>query len=153
MVQVEAYLLKMIFEIVGRTAPFAAVHYACKLVQGVLIEAKRLANFPGRRTVAIRNDVCGHRGAELAVPLIHVLDCFLSLVPAWQVEIDVWPLAALFREKTLEEQFHANRIDGRNSEGIANGAVGRRAASLYQDFLLTAKPNDVPNDEEVAGQM
>src|SRR5215472_4089487 len=74
MVQVEAHLLKMIFEIVRWPAPFSAVHHARKLVESVLIESKSLTHLPRSRAITIGNDVCRHRGAELAVPLIHVLN-------------------------------------------------------------------------------
>jgi len=44
MVQVEAHLLKMVFEIVRWAAPFSAVHNTRKLVQSVLIESKSFAH-------------------------------------------------------------------------------------------------------------
>src|SRR5258708_26817405 len=150
MVQVEAHLLKMIFEVIRWTAPFAAVHDARKLVEGLLIKSERFAHFPRRGAVAIGDDIRRHRRPELAVTLIYVLNRLLSLVPARQVEIDIRPLAAFFREKPFKEQFHADRIDRRNSEGIADRAVCSGTAPLHQDLLLAAKSNDVPNDQEVA---
>ncbi len=42
MIQIEAHLLKMIFEVIGWTAPLAAIHHARKLVESVLIESKSL---------------------------------------------------------------------------------------------------------------
>src|SRR3989442_9727385 len=96
MVQVEANLVKMIFEIVRWAAPFSAVHHARKLVESVLIESKSFAHLSRSRPVAIRNDVRRHRGAELAVPLIHVLNCLLSLVAARQIQIDIRPFATFF---------------------------------------------------------
>ncbi len=96
MAQVEAHLLKMMFERVGRAAPFSAIHDTRQLIQSVLIEAKRLADFARSRTVTIRNDVGRHCCAELSIPMIDVLDGLLPLVAARQVEIDVRPLAALF---------------------------------------------------------
>src|SRR5216110_3198806 len=81
-VQVEAHLLKMIFEVVRWTAPFPAVHHARKLVERVLIESKSFAHLSRGRTVTISNDVRRHCGAELPVPLIHMLNRLLSLVSA-----------------------------------------------------------------------
>src|SRR6266566_4001885 len=153
MVQVEANLLKMIFEIVTWAAPFSAVHHARKLVESVLIESKSFAHLSRSRAVAISNDVCRHCGAELPVPLIHVLNCLLPLITTRQVQVDVRPLAAFLREKTLKEQFHPDRIDRRNPERIANRAVCSRTAALHEDFLLAAKSNDVPDDQEVPGKM
>src|SRR5947207_4297441 len=82
MVQVEANLLKVIFEIVRWAAPFSTVHHARKLVESVLIESKSFANLSCRRAVAVGDDVRGHCGAELSIPLIHILNRLLSLVSA-----------------------------------------------------------------------
>src|SRR5882724_4177886 len=153
MVQVEANLLKMIVEIVRWAAPFSAVHHARKLIQRLLIESKSFAHLSRSRAVTISNDVRRHCGAKLAVPLINVLNCFLSLVSARKVQVDIRPFAAFFREKTLKEQFHPDRIDRRNSERIANRAVCSRTAALHEDFLFAAKSNDVPDDQEVTGKM
>src|SRR5207249_4995744 len=97
MVQVEANLLKMIFEIVRWAVPLSAVHHARKLVESVLIESKSFAHLSRGRAVAISNDVRRHCRAELAVPLIHVLNRLLSLVSTWQVQVDIRPFATLFR--------------------------------------------------------
>src|SRR5882762_10162019 len=153
MIQVESHLLKMIFEVIGWTAPFAAVHHARKLVEGFLIKSKRFAYFPRCGTLSIGNDVRRHRRPELAVALIYILNRLLSLVSARQVEIDVRPFATFFREESFKEQFHANRIDRRNSQGIAHRAVRSRPAPLHEDLLLAAKPNDVPNDQEITGEV
>src|ERR1700756_2445131 len=83
MVQVEADLLKMIFEVVRWTPPFSAVHHARKLVEGVLVETQRFPHFSCCRAVAISDDVRRHCGAQLAVPLVHVLNCLFPLVSAW----------------------------------------------------------------------
>src|SRR5713226_8715298 len=128
MIQVESHLLKMIFEVIGWTAPFAAVHYARKLVEGLLIESERFAHFPRGGAVPIGDDVRRHRRPELAVTLIDVLNRLLSLVSARQVEIDIRPLAAFLRKKPFKEQFHADRIDRSNSQGIADCAVCGRTA-------------------------
>src|SRR6266566_4260697 len=84
MIQVEAHLMKVIFEIVGWTTPFSAVHHARKLVESALIESKRFAHFPCGGTVPVGDDVRRHRGAELAIALIHILNRLLSLVSARQ---------------------------------------------------------------------
>src|SRR5207247_9206128 len=82
MVQVEANLLEVIFEIVRWAAPFSAVHHARKLVKSVLIESKSFAHLSRSRAVTISYDVRGHCGTELPVPLIHVLTRLLSLLSA-----------------------------------------------------------------------
>src|SRR6266436_7516596 len=144
MIEVEAHLLEMMFEVIRRTAPFAAVHDARKLVEGLLVKSERFAHFPRRGAVAIGDDVRCHRRAELAVTLIDVLNRLLSLVSARQIEIDIRPLAAFFREKPFKEQFHADRINRRNSEGITDRAVRSRTTPLHENFLFAAKSDDVP---------
>src|SRR5438067_943001 len=153
MVQIEANLLKMIFEIVRWAAPFSAVHHARKLVESVLFESKSFAHLSRSGALTISNDVRRHCGAELAISLIHVLNHLLSLVSARKIQVNIRPFAAFFREKTLKEQFHPDRIDRRNSKGVANRAVCSRPTSLHQDFLFAAKSNDVPDDQEVPGKM
>ena len=69
-------------------------------------------------------------GAVGAVLLEDVLDDLLALVAGGQVEVDVGPLAALLGEEALEEQLHADRIDGGDAERVTDGAVGGGAAAL-----------------------
>ena len=102
---------------------------------------------------AVGDDIRGHRRAALAVPLVNVLDDALAPVAARQIEIDVRPLAALLGEEPLEEQIHADRIDGRDAERVADGAIRRRPAPLDQNALLPAEIDDVPDDQEVAGEI
>ncbi len=118
-----------------------------------LIEAERLPHFARRAPAAIGDHVGRHAGAVLAVALVDVLNDALAAIAAGQIEIDVRPLAAFFREKPLEEQVHADRIDRRDAEAVADGAVGRRPAPLHQDVLLAAVIHDIPDDEEVAGEL
>src|SRR6185436_10574887 len=82
-----------------------------------------------------------------------VLYDFLALVAGGQVEIDVRPLAALLREKALEEELHLHGIDRRDRKRVADGAVGRRAAALREDAVLQAEAHDVPDDQEVPGEI
>jgi len=82
-----------------------------------------------------------------------VLDDLLAPIAARQIEIDVGPLAALFRQEPLEQQIHADRIDRGNPEAVADGAVGGAAASLHEDVVPAAEIDDVPDDEEVAGEL
>src|ERR1043165_2995077 len=81
--------------------------------------------------------------------LLEILNYFFALISAGKVKIDVRPLAALFRKKSLEQQFHADRIDSRDSKRIAHCAIGCRSAALYQDVLLAAETNNVPDNQEI----
>ena len=88
-----------------------------------------------------------------AVALVDVLDDALAPVAARQVEVDVGPLAALLGEEALEEQLHAHGVDGGDAEAVADRAVGGGAAALHQDALAPAEVHDVPDDQEVAGEL
>ena len=70
---------------------------------------------------------------KLAVPLVHVLDGPLTIITGGQIKVDVGPLSTHLGEKALEEQLHADRIDGGDAERIAHSRVGSRAAALHQD--------------------
>ena len=82
-----------------------------------------------------------------------MLNHLLAAIAARQIEIDVGPFAALFRKKALEQQIHADRIDSRDPEAVADGAVGGRSAPLHEDVVMAAEIDDVPDDEEVAGEI
>src|SRR5205814_5608161 len=64
--------------------------------------------------------------------------------------VDVRPLLALLGQEALEEQVHADGIDGGDAEAVADRAVGGGAAALDEDALLAAEVHDVPDDQEVA---
>jgi hypothetical protein len=116
-------------------------------------EAEHLSDVADGRTAAVGDDIGGHGGAELAVALVDVLNDALALIAAGKVEIDIRPLAAFFGEKALEEQLHRNCVDRGDAERIANGAVGGRSAALHQNVLGSAEFDDVPNDQEIAGEI
>ena len=116
-------------------------------------ETQCLADLARCRTRAVGDHVGGHRGAVRTVALIHVLDDSLTLIAGWQVEIDVRPFAALLGQKALEEQFHLDRVDGGDREGIADRRVGGRTSALGHDLFALTEANDVPNDQEIARQV
>ena len=116
-------------------------------------EAEGLGDLARGGAVAVGDDVRGHGRAVCAVGLVDVLDDALALVAGGEVEVDVGPLAALLGEKALEQQIHLHRIDGGDAEGVADRGVGGRAAPLHEDLLAAAELDDVPDDEEVAGQV
>jgi len=137
---------------VGRPFPLEGTDQPGEPRLHVGIEAERLAYLAGCRAAAVGDDVGAHRSTELAVALVDILDGTLAIVSGRQVEIDVGPLAAHLGEEALEEQFHADWIDSRNTERVADGGVGGRAAPLNQDAVLAAELHNVPHDEEVAGE-
>jgi len=62
------------------------------------------------------------------------------------------PLTAVFVEESLEEQLHANWVDGGDLKGVADCGVGSRAASLHEDAVTLAVADEVPDDEKVSGE-
>src|SRR5258708_37220835 len=116
-------------------------------------ESERLADFAHRAPCAIGDDVRGHRGAAFAVTAIDVLNRFLAIVAAGQIEIDIGPFAALLGKETLEQEFHFHRVHGGYPERVADRAGGRGAASLHHDPVIAAELDDVPNDQEGAGEV
>ena len=153
MAHIEAGFAELRFERVGFVLVFPMADEARQPIQRRRIEAQHFADFARGGPAAIGDDIGGHGGAELAVALVDVLNGALALIAAGQIEIDVRPLAALFGKKSLEQQFHFHRIDGRDSQHITNGAVGGRAAALHENVVLQAELHDVPDDQEIAFQL
>ena len=145
--------LQVACERVGRIDELEVVHRLGEPVDLGRINRQRLPHLACGAPAAVRDHIGGHRGAELAVPLVHVLDGPLAPIAARQVEIDVGPLAALLGEEALEEQIHADRIDGRDPEAVADGAVRGRPPALHEDVVLPAEIDDVPDNQEVAGEI
>ena len=115
--------------------------------------AQRLGRLARGHPVAVGDHVRGHRRAVPAVAPVDVLDHLLALVAGRQVEVDVRPLAAFLGQEALEQQVHLHRIDRGDRQGVADGGVGGRAAALGEDPLLLAEADDVPDDQEVAGEV
>ena len=151
--EVDTDLLQVALERFLRIDPLEVVHHLREAIDLVGRHRQDLADFTRRALAAIRDHIGGHRGAQRAVLLVHVLDHALAAVAARKVQVDVGPLATLLREEPLEQQLHPDRIDGRDAEAVANGAVGRRPAPLDEDVVLPAEIDDVPDDEEVAGEI
>src|SRR5215467_1107406 len=91
------------------------------------------------------------RRAMAAVALVNILNnLFAPLV--FEIDIDIGRLTAIFRNEAGEQEIALVRIDGSNPEAKANRAIGRRTASLAQNFLLLGarEGNDIVHGEEVA---
>jgi len=153
MIHVEAGVFEIGLPIVFGAAPFELTDEAGEPVDGFGVKAESFADFARGGAAAIGDDVGGHGGAELAVTVVDILNSFFALVAAGKIEVDIGPIGALFGEEAFEEKLHANGIDGSDAEGIANGAVGGRATALDEDAVLAAKADDVPDNEEIAGEV
>ena len=153
MVEIAADLHHPLPQRVGGIDELELIHHFRQPIDLRGVDAERLPHFARRALAAIGDDVGRHRRAKPPVFLVHVLDHALAAIAARQIEIDVGPFATLFRQEALEEEIHPDRIDRRDAEAVADGAVGRRAAPLHEDVVVTAEIDDVPDDEEVAGQI
>ena len=153
MVEIAAGLEHPLVQRVGGIDELELIHHLGQAVDLARIDAERLPHFARRALAAIRDDVRRHRGAETTVFLVDVLNHLLAAIAARQIEIDVGPFAALFRQKPLEQQIHADRIDRGDAEAVTDGAVRSRSASLHEDVVMAAEIDDVPDDEEVAGEI
>jgi hypothetical protein len=129
------------------------VHQLGEPVDAIGVEAERLADFARGAASAVGDDVGRHCRAEAAVLVVDVLDDGLAPVAARQIEVDVGPFAALFGQEALEQHPVLHRVDRRDAEAVADGAVRRRPAPLDEDVVVTAELHDVPDDQEVAGEI
>ena len=153
MIQIAAGLDHPLAQRVGRIDELELVHHLRETIDLRRVDAERLPDFARRALAAIGDDVGRHRRPEPAVFLVHVLNHPLASIAARQIEVDVGPFAALFRKKALEQQIHAHGIDGGDAEAVADGAVGRGSAPLHEDVVVPAEIHDVPDDQEVAGEI
>ena len=113
---------------------------------GDLQDAAHVANhaFGAERA---EGDDLGH-----AIAAILVFDVLDDLAAAGLAEIDVEVGGgdALGVEKTLKDQFVAQRIDRGDAEGIGHDAAAARAAAgADRDILLARVVHEIPDDQEV----
>ena len=122
-IKIEPSIAESAVEFVVLIAEFPGGNRGGNFVQSFRIELQRLAHFPCGHAIAISNDIGSHGCAALAVAPVDILNDFFTLVAARQVDTDVRPLAALFGKEAFEEQFHADGINRRDSQRIANFAI------------------------------
>ena len=152
-VGVDAAVAELRRQLVVLVVPAVLAEQLREPVDLIEAEAERLADLAHGAARAVADDGRGHGGAARAVAPVDVLDHLFAPVARRQVEVDVGPLAALLGEEALEEELHRHGVDRRDAERIADGAVRGRAASLTEDATLATEADDVPDDEEVAGEV
>ena len=95
----------------------------------VRIQPQRPADIAQRRPRPITDHHSGQRRAVPAVFAVNVLnDLFAALV--LKIDIDIRRLVALGRDKTLEQQTHALRIDLGDAQAITHRRIGGAAPAL-----------------------
>src|SRR4029077_12906849 len=101
---------------------------------------------------ALRNHVCSHGWAMFALTPINFLDHCFPPIAAGKIKINIRPAFAALVQESFEYEMIFHRVDRGDSEAITNSAVGGAAAALDHDVVFTAEIDDVPNDQEIAGE-
>ncbi len=120
-----------------------------RLVVGKVQDARHVADHRARLQRAERDDL-----PDLVLPVLPG-DVGDDLVPAPVAEIDVeiGHGHALGVEEALEEQAVLQRIDVGDLEAVGHeGARARAPARAHGDAVLLGVMDEVPDDEEVAGE-
>ena len=151
--EVQTCILKLPRERVLGIRVFPGAHETGQAVQSFGVEGKDFSNFASGGLAAIGDDVRGHRRSQLSVAFVDILDHPFPLVATREVEINVRPFPALFGKEPFKEKIHSHGIDGGDSQGITDRAVGRGTSALHENVLFPAEANDVPDDEEIAGEV
>ena len=122
---------------------------------GVLLarlEAERLGHVAHRRARPVRDHVRDLGGVVAAVALVDVLDHLLSPV-ALDVDVDVGRAVAFGRQEPLEQQPERHRIGRRDADRVTDRRVRSAPPALAEDVRAAAELDDVPHDQEVAGEV
>ena len=125
---------------------------ARKSVQHIGWQVQSLADLAGGAAAAIGDDRACHGGAVTAVASVDFLDDPFAALTTREINVDVGPALAAFRQEALEEHVELERIDGCDSQTKADRAVGGAAASLREDAFVAAEADDVGDDKKVAGE-
>src|ERR1700680_236391 len=153
MIQIQSRIAKAMIESIVGVTIFPGRNGGRYFVQGLRIKTQSLAHFARSHAAAISDDVGGHGSAALAIAFIQILNHAFALVATGEIEINVGPFAAFLGKKPLEEQLHADRIDRRDAKRIADRTVGSGSSSLRQNVLFAAEADQIPDNEEVAGEV
>src|SRR5260370_36790166 len=84
---------------------------------------------------------------------VNALNVAFALISTGKVEIDIRPFASFFGKKSFEKQVHADRINGSDAQRVTHRAIGSGAAALHEDIVLAATADDIPYDQDIAGEI
>ncbi len=87
-----------------------------------------------------------------AVAVVHILDHFFAAVVG-DIDIDIRRLATFFGDEPFEQQFQFDRVNGGDSETVADRRVGRRASPLAENAVLATETGDIPHNQKISGQV
>ena len=83
--------------------------------------------------------------------LVHVLDHLFAAI-ALDVDVDVGRAVTLGRQEPLEQQAERHCVGVGDAERVADRRVRSRAPPLAVDVGSPAELDEVPHDQEVAGE-
>ncbi len=66
-----------------------------------------------------------------------------------EVDVDIRGFGPILGDEPLEQDVDPIRVDGRDPQAIADGRVGRRAASLAEDARGAGKADQVPDGQKI----
>src|SRR5262252_5730919 len=135
-----------------RVREIAAGKKVREAVDNARRKIERFADLTRRTAPTIRDHVCRHGCAVFAVTPINFLDHCFPPIAAGKIKIDIRPAFAALVQESFEYEMIFHWIDRRDPEAITNGAVGSAAAALDHDVVFTAEIDDVPNNQEIAGE-
>src|SRR5262245_44818184 len=113
---------------------------------------ERFADLTRRTAPTICDHVRSHGCTVFAVTPINFLDHCFPPIAAGKIKINIRPAFAALVQESFEHEMVFHRVDRRDPEAITNGAVGGAAAALDHNVVFTAEIDDVPNDQEIAGE-
>ena len=80
MMKIETGILELLLHCVGRALPLPGADQLRQSFRGLDVEAERFAGLASRGLASVSDDVGAHSRAKLAIALVDVLDCPLTVV-------------------------------------------------------------------------
>ena len=128
--------------------PMAAPLQRAERDDHVFRQPKDFRHIAQRAARPIGNHRRRETGAFAAVFFVNVLDDFLAPL-MFEIDVDVRRLLTRGRDEAGEKKIVFRRVDGGDSEHVADRRIGRRAPPLTQDFLFPREIDDVVDGEEI----
>ena len=124
------------------------------LTPRILLTGRKSQRFRGianGRFPAVGDHIRDLSGVVATVFVVDELDRFLTTI-GLDIDVDIRRSITLRREKSLEQQLVAHRVDIGDADGVADCRIGCRPSPLTQDVVVFAERDNVVDDEEIAGK-
>src|SRR6478609_896347 len=135
-----------------RVREIAAGKQVREAVDNARRKIERFADLTRGAASTIRDHVRGHGCAVFAVAPINFLDHCFPPIAAGKIKINIRPAFAALVQESFKYEMIFHRIDRCDPEAITDRAIGSAAAALDHNVVFTAEIDDVPNDQEIAGE-